>query len=43
MRNRVPLIYSGEQLVAVGDLWIASDAAATPGVAVRWDDRPALH
>jgi tRNA(Ile)-lysidine synthase len=43
MRDRVPLVYSGDDLVAVGDLWIAADAAASPGVAIRWTDRPALH
>lgn len=43
MREHVPLIYSGDELVAVGDLWIAADAATSPGVAVRWEDRPALH
>ena len=43
MRDRLPLVYSGEQLVAVGDLWIAADAASSPGVAVRWSERPALH
>lgn len=43
MRDRLPLVFSGERLVAVGDLWIAADAASTPGVAVRWSDRPALH
>jgi tRNA(Ile)-lysidine synthase len=43
MRDRVPLVYAGEQLVAVGDLWIAADAATSPGIAVRWSDRPALH
>ena len=43
MRDRLPLIYAGDQLIAVGDLWIADEAAASPGVAVRWDDRPALH
>jgi tRNA(Ile)-lysidine synthase len=43
MRDRLPLIYSGERLVAVGDLWLADDAAARPGVAVRWINRPALH
>lgn len=43
MRDRLPLIYSGEQLVAVGDLWLADDAAASPGAAVRWIGRPALH
>ncbi|MDJ0794580.1 MAG: tRNA lysidine(34) synthetase TilS [Woeseiaceae bacterium] len=43
MRDRLPLVYAGDELVAVGDLWIAQDAAAEPGVAVRWTDRPALH
>ena len=43
MRDRLPLVYSGDDLVAVGDLWIAADAAAEPGVAIRWTDRPALH
>ena len=43
MRDRLPLIYSGEQLVAVGDLWLADEAAASPGTAVRWIGRPALH
>lgn len=43
MRDRVPLIYSGDELVAVGDLWVAADAASSPGVAIRWSDRPALH
>jgi len=43
MRDRLPLVYSGERLLAVGDLWLAEDAAARPGVAVRWIGRPALH
>ena len=43
MRDRLPLVYSGDRLVAVGDLWLAADAASTPGVAVRWSGRPALH
>ena len=43
MRDCVPLVYAGDRLVAVGDLWIANDAVAEPGVAVRWTDRPALH
>jgi len=43
MRDRVPLVYVDDALVAVGDLWIAKDAVAEPGVAVRWTDRPALH
>ena len=43
MRDRLPLIYAGERLVAVGDLWLAADSVARPGVAVRWIGRPALH
>ena len=43
MRDRIPLVYSGDELVAVGDLWVAADSAASPGVALRWDGRPALH
>ena len=43
MRDRVPLVYAGERLVAVADLWIAADAASSPGIALRWRGRPALH
>lgn len=43
MRERLPLIYAGEELVAVADLWIAADAASEPGTAVCWDERPELY
>jgi tRNA(Ile)-lysidine synthase len=43
MRDRLPLVYAGDELVAVGDLWLAAGAVSEPGVAVRWKDRPALH
>ena len=43
MRDRLPLLYAGDQLVAVADLWIAADAVSKPGFGVRWDGRPALH
>ena len=43
MRDRLPLVYAGEQLVAVGDLWIETDAVSKPGVAIHWTDRPALY
>jgi tRNA(Ile)-lysidine synthase len=43
MRDRLPLVYAGARLVAVGDLWLADDAVTKPGVALRWVDRPALH
>jgi tRNA(Ile)-lysidine synthase len=42
MRGRLPLIYSGDRLVAVADLWIAADAVARPGLEIRWRDRPSL-
>jgi tRNA(Ile)-lysidine synthase len=44
-RDRVPLIYAAEQLVAVGDLWIAQEFAARGGeeaVRIVWDERPQL-
>jgi len=43
MRDRLPLLYAGDELVAVGDLWLAASAASEPGIGVRWQDRPALH
>jgi hypothetical protein len=43
MRDRLPLVYAGERLLAVGDLWMAADATTEPGVAIRWIGRPALH
>ena len=43
MRDRLPLVYSANRLVAVADLWVAEDAVSAPGTAIHWDDRPALH
>jgi tRNA(Ile)-lysidine synthase len=43
MRDRLPLLYSDGELVAVADLWLASAAAAEPGVAVCWKNRPPIH
>lgn len=43
MRDRLPLVYSGDQLVAVADLWIAADAASRPGTGIAWKNRPPLH
>ena len=43
MRDRIPLLYSGGELVAVADLWLAADAASQPGVAIRWENRPSIH
>ena len=36
MRDRLPLLYAGDELVAVADRWVAADAASSPGVRVRW-------
>lgn len=43
MRDRLPLVYAGDKIVAVGDLWLADDAVSPEGVQVIWKDRPALH
>jgi tRNA(Ile)-lysidine synthase len=43
MRGRIPLVYSGERLVAVADLWVAHDAFAADGAAVTWRNGPALY
>ena len=43
MRDRVPLVFSGDKLVAVADLWLAADAASTPGVAIHWENRPPIY
>jgi tRNA(Ile)-lysidine synthase len=42
MRDRLPLIYAGEELVAVADRFVAADATASPGLAVRWVDAPPI-
>lgn len=43
MRDRIPLIYADGELVAVADLWLADGAASKPGIAIRWENRPAIH
>ncbi len=45
MRGRVPLVYAGDELVAVGDLWLSADwraGAGEAGYRILWADRPAL-
>jgi tRNA(Ile)-lysidine synthase len=42
-RERVPLFYAGEKLLAVGDLWVAHEHAAAPGdsaIGIYWRGRP---
>jgi tRNA(Ile)-lysidine synthase len=36
MRSRIPLLYRGDELVAVGDLWLAAGAAEGDGGEPRW-------
>lgn len=43
MRPRMPMLFAGRELVAVGDLWWSADHAATPGVSVVWRDRPEIR
>jgi tRNA(Ile)-lysidine synthase len=45
MRDRIPLIYDGDELVAVGDMWICADAVAddtAEAAQLRWSNRPAI-
>jgi tRNA(Ile)-lysidine synthase len=45
MRDTLPLLYAGEALIAVGDLWRDGRwcvAAGEPGLACVWDDAPTL-
>lgn len=42
MRSRIPLLFSGDKLVAVADLWIAAECSAENGYQIRWENRPAI-
>jgi tRNA(Ile)-lysidine synthase len=42
MRDRLPLLYAGNDLVAVADLWLAAEAVAERGYAVSWTEKPAI-
>ena len=43
MRDRLPLVFAGDELVAVADLWVAAGATSEPGTTVRWAGRPELY
>jgi tRNA(Ile)-lysidine synthase len=47
MRDRVPLLYRGEELAAIGDLWVSADAdeapASEPRWRVQWTAHPAVR
>lgn len=45
MRDRLPLVFVGERLAAVGDLWVDADLAAGTGMPALkpvWSDRPEI-
>jgi hypothetical protein len=46
MRSHIPLLYSGEDLVAVANIWVNQDFAAAdnePGFAIAWRDHAAIR
>jgi tRNA(Ile)-lysidine synthase len=43
MRDRLPILMSGNDVVAVGDLWVSAEHAATGGFAVEWRQKPAIR
>ena len=43
MRDRLPLLYAGDTLVAVADLWISADHTAIGGVVIDWQEKPAIN
>jgi len=43
MRDRVPLLYRGDVLAAIGDLWISADVDAAPASEPRWRVRWTEH
>lgn len=42
MRDRIPLLYAAEELVAVADLWVAAEFHEARGFHVYWQQRPAI-
>jgi tRNA(Ile)-lysidine synthase len=45
MRDALPLLYAGETLLAVGDLWLEARCCVAPhgiGWGVVWEDAPQL-
>ena len=43
MRERLPLLYAGDKLVAVAELWIAGECSHPDGYGVTWSNRLALN
>jgi tRNA(Ile)-lysidine synthase len=43
MRDRLPLLYADDRLVAVADLWISADASSEPGYRIEWTGKPVIR
>jgi hypothetical protein len=43
MRDRVPLLFRGAELAAIGDLWVSADVDAAPASERRWRVRWTQH
>lgn len=43
MRERIPLLFDGDQLVAVADEWLSESAAVEQGIRVVWEHHPPIR
>lgn len=43
MRERLPLLYAGDRLVAVADLWISTECTENQGYGISWRGHSSLH
>ena len=43
LRKKIPLLYHGDDLVAVADIWVADGYTADTGKGIVWQDRPRLN
>ena len=39
-RAQIPLLFAGDTLLAVADLWVADEAWSMPGLSVHWENAP---
>ncbi len=45
MRDALPLVFAGDELIAIGDLWLDARccaAAGAPGVGIAWNNAPLM-
>ena len=45
MRDALPLVFAGDALIGIGDLWMAADwcaAPGAPGLSIAWNQAPLL-